>query len=140
MRYLIVFLIVILPFTALAQELKSKDDVRTFSESIMGKVARGEIIEGLQLLKTHFPIPSSEFEVMVEKFRLQAPAIKQRFGDTVGVELIRERELGQSLMMIHYVQKFEKTVMNWRFYFYRPKTTWIVSTFFTDDQLQDTFK
>ncbi len=77
---------------------------------------------------------------MVEQYKLQAPAIKQRFGETVGVELIGEKEVGQSLMMIYYIQKFEKTVMSWKFYFYKPKNNWVVSSFFSDDKLQEIFK
>jgi hypothetical protein len=141
MKYLIAALfLLLLPLTAMADELKSKNDIKALSKNVMEKVARGETFEGMKLLKPHFVIPPSEFEVMIEQYKLQAPVIKQRFGETVGIELIAEKEIGESLMMIHYIQKFEKAVMSWKFYFYKPKNNWVVPTFFTDDKIQELFK
>ncbi len=44
MRYLITLLILLLPFTALADDLKSKDDIRALSKNIMEKVAHDETV------------------------------------------------------------------------------------------------
>jgi len=137
MKCFIILMIILLPITTFADELKTKDDIRALSKNIMERVAIGETVEAMKLLKPHFVIPPSEFEVMIEQYKLQAPAIKQRYGETVGIELISEKEAGESLMMIHYIQKFEKTVMSWKFYFYKPKNIWVVSAFFTEDKLQD---
>jgi hypothetical protein len=140
MKCLIALLFLLLPLITMAGELKSKNDIRALSKNIMEKVARGETVEAMKLLKPHFVIPPSEFEVMMEQYKLQEPVIKQRFGETVGVELISEKEVGESLMMIHYIQKFEKTVMSWKFNFYKPRNNWIIPNFSTDDKLQEVFK
>jgi hypothetical protein len=91
--------------------------------------------KALLLLKPYFVVPASEFETMTEQMKLQLPMIEQRFGKTLGVELIGTEETGESLMLVTYIQKFEKTAMRWKFYFYKPNKEWVLTTFFTDDKI-----
>ncbi len=102
----------------------------------MAQVAKGKMQEGLQLMKPYLIIPESEFNVMAEQLKMQEPLMKQRFGNTIGVEFVKEEEVGNSLLRIIYIQKFEKHIMRWRFYFYKPRNSWVLNTFFTDDKLQ----
>ena len=123
-------------FQATSKDLKTKDDVRAFATEVMNIVAQGKVADGLAKFKPYIIIPESEFTVSLEQVKLQQPMIDQRFGQTVGVELIDIEEQGESLMLIVYIQKFEKHVMRWKMYFYKPKDKWILNTYSTDDQLQ----
>lgn len=122
-----------------SNELKTKEDVKAFAEDVMATVAEGKTAEGLAKFKPYIIIPESEFNVSLEQLKLQQPMIDQRFGQTVGVELIDIEEQGESLMLIVYIQKFEKHVMRWKMYFYKPKDKWILNTYSTDDKLQFMF-
>jgi hypothetical protein len=136
MKLIFIILSIFLSVNANAAELKSKDDIRNFTQSVMAQVAKGKMQEGLKLMKPYLIIPESEFNVMAEQLKMQEPAMKQRFGNTIGVEFVKEEEVGNSLLRIIYIQKFEKHIMRWRFYFYKPRDSWVLNTFFSDDKLQ----
>ena len=136
---LIILFLAIHSLSAYSNELKTKDDVKTFAADVMAIVAQGKTAEGLTKFKPYIIVPESEFNVSLEQMKLQQPMIDQRFGKTVGVELIDIEEQGESLMLIVYIQKFEKHVMRWKMYFYKPKDKWILNTYSTDDKLQFMF-
>lgn len=136
----IVFLIFVLTSSiAFADTLPDKEAGKKLAESVMNKVAEGKTPEGLDLTKSYLIIPMSEFEVMKNQFALQAPVIEQRFGKTIGVEPLRVKEVGQSLMLVEYLQKFEKHIMVWKFYFYKTNDGWVLNTFNFDDSIQQVF-
>ena len=124
----------------LGDMLSSKDKAKELVRTIMSKVETGNTSEALDLMKPYLIIPLSEFDVMKNQLSLQAPMIEQRFGATLGVELADVQEVGESLMRVMYIQKFEKHLMRWRFYFYKPKEGWVLNTFKTDDSIQLMFE
>jgi|TARA_Y100000296_G_scaffold30684_1_gene35641 hypothetical protein len=38
-------------------------------------------------------------------------------------------------MLVVYIQKFERHMMRWKFYFYNPGGGWVLNTFNTDDKI-----
>jgi hypothetical protein len=40
-------------------------------------------------------------------------------------------------MLATFIQKFEKHVMRWRLYFYKPRDKWILNTYSTDDKINE---
>lgn len=139
MRLVIFIAILLMSLTTLADTLKDKDAAKALVKSVMDSVEKKQPVEALGLIKPYLITPSSEFEVMSEQMKLQLPMIEQRFGKTLGVEFIGSDEVGESLMLISYIQKFEKHFMCWRFYFYKPSKEWVLNTFFTDDKIQAMF-
>lgn len=122
-----------------AGSFPSKEAAKNFPESVMKLIASGHTSEGLDLLKPYIQTPESEFEVMKEQLSLQAPAIEKRFGKSIGYELADIEEIGNSLMLVMYIQKYEKHIMRWKFYFYKPTNEWLLNTFNTDDKIQFMF-
>ncbi len=139
MRLLIFISILLTSLTTLADTLKDKDAAKALAKSVMDQVEKKQPAKALGLMKPYLVIPSSEFEVMTEQMKLQMPLIEQRFGQTLGVEFVGTEEVGESLMLVTYIQKFEKHVMRWKFYFYKPSKEWVLNTFFTDDKIQTIF-
>lgn len=140
MRILLAVLLLAISMTSFADTLPNKSAAKDLAASVMEKVAKGEMDQGLELLRPYLAIPSPEFDVMKNQLALQAPMIKQRFGETLSFEYIGAEDVGESIMLIVYIQKFEKYAMRWKFYFYNPKDGWIINQFNTDDQIQLLFK
>lgn len=138
----IIWLLVVSLFMSpvFAGTLKDKDSAKSLAEAVMTKIGEGKTIEGVDLVKDYLIIPMSEFETMKNQINMQTPMIDQRFGKTIGVELADVEEVGSSLMLVTYLQKFEKHVLRWKFYFYKPKDGWVLNTFFFDDKIQMMFK
>lgn len=119
-----------------AAKLPNIDKAKKLASDVMALVAKGKTDKGLELTKPYLIIPESEFNVMVEQLKMQQPMIDQRFGQTIGVELINEELVGESFLKITYAQKFEKHAMRWLFYFYKSSGGWVLNTFNTDDKIQ----
>lgn len=140
MKYLPLILALLLSSVSSADTLKDKEAAQGLAQSIMKLVGKGEVEKGLTLAKPYLIIPDHEFEGVLNSLRMQAPAIEQRFGKTVGMEFSQIQEVGESLMLAMYIQKFEKHMMRWKFYFYNPGNGWVLNTFNTDDKIQLMFQ
>jgi len=125
-----------LSFAASGATLKGPSDARKLADNVMAKVAAGDTEGGLRLTKPYVIIPDAEFEAMLGQLKLQAPLMASRFGATVSSEFIREDTVGDSLVRLTYIQRFERHPMRWVFYFYRGKDGWVLNTFRTDDAIQ----
>ncbi len=135
---LFIFLVSIANITH-ADTLKNKHQAKKLVESVMQHIGKGNVEKGLNLTKPYLIIPLHEFDGVLNSLRMQAPMMNQRFGKTIGVELLKTEEVGKSLMLIMYIQKFEKHLMRWRFYFYKGQKGWVLNTFKTDDRIKEMF-
>ena len=140
MKKMLLSFILLFSVSLQAAELDSKEAARNLAKSTMDKVSRGETLEGINLLRPYLIIPIAEFDAMLEQYKMQESMIKHRFGNTIGVEFVKEEEIGKSLFLITYIQKFERHIMRWQFYFYKPKDKWVLNTFFTDDKIKSLFE
>lgn len=122
---------------ARAESLATLEDARRLTDSVMSKLVANDLVGGLVLLKPYLPISPAEFDATVEKMKLQYPVAQQRFGRTVGSELVLEKQLGTSITKIVQLEKFEKTAMQWTFVFYRATDTWSLSFFNFSDKIAD---
>jgi hypothetical protein len=137
---LLVALFIMVTTTVQAATLDSKESARKLTDQVMAKVASGNFDGGLALMKPYLIIPESEFNVMLDKVKLQLPAIQGRFGNSIGSEFISDKMIGKSLLQIIQIQKFERHVMRWRFIFYNPTGKWVLNTFNFDDKIQSLFE
>ncbi|MEP1444998.1 MAG: hypothetical protein ABJK37_02630 [Paraglaciecola sp.] len=140
MKCILIFLAIFYSSVSTADTLKDKEEAMALALSIMELVGKGKTEDGLKLAKPYLIIPDHEFEGVLNSLRMQAPAIEQRFGKTLGMEFSQIQEVGESLMLVMYIQKFEKHMMRWKFYFYKPSDGWVLNTFNTDDQIQLMFQ
>ena len=134
----------LLSFTALMHgqpttRLKDTASARHLTDQMMEKVASGEIEAAMNIARPFLVIPDAELDSMIGQIRLQVPMMTMRFGKSVGSEFIREDKVGQSLMQIVHIHKFERHITRWIFYFYRTPTGWVLNTFNFDDNIKALF-
>jgi hypothetical protein len=134
-----VVLLLALCSNSLADTLKGPVEARQLTDRIMAKVGDGDIESGIRLIKPFLIIPSAEFDVMLDQLKMQQPLMTQRFGKSIGYEFIREDKVGENLLRIIQIHRFEKHVMRWSFFFYRGKNGWVLNTFKTDDDIRQLF-
>lgn len=122
-----------------AETLPSAQAARELSDKVMSRVASGDLEGGLRLMKPYGIVPEAEMEAAIGQAKLQAPMYVQRFGKIIGREFIREEKIGESLLRITHLQKFEKHVMRWTFIFYEGGSGWVLNTFYFDDNIRAIF-
>ena len=108
MKSLVLILALVFSASTFADTLKDKGAAKNLAESVMALVAEGKVAEGILLTKPYLIIPEHEFEGMLDSLKMQAPMMEQRFGKTIGIEFSAIEEVGESLMLVMYIQKFEK--------------------------------
>ncbi len=113
----------------------SMPEVRRFTDEIMTKVGAGNIEEALEQMRPYVLISSAEFDVIIAQTRNQMPALRARFGKNLGSEFIGQDQVGDSLLRLVYIAKFERHVLRWMFYFYKTDKGWMLNTFKFDDNL-----
>jgi len=128
-----------LAHSAFAETLKGTFEARQLTDRVMAKVGEGSIESGLQMMKPYLIIPVAEFDVMIDRLKMQMPAMTQRFGKSIGTEFIREDKTGENLFRIVHIHRFERHPMRWVFYFYRGKDGWVLNSFKTDDEISKLF-
>ena len=140
MKMLLAAFLFLMATGAEAATLESKDAARKLTDQVMAKVAAGDIEGGLMLAKPYTIISDSEFDGALEQARSQFPVMQQRFGKTIGAEFIKEKTVGNSLLKIIHIQKFQKHIIRWHFVFYNPDGKWIINSFHIEDNIRTIFE
>ncbi|MEQ1768048.1 MAG: hypothetical protein ABL859_11510 [Methylotenera sp.] len=123
----------------IADTLKSPLEARELTNKVMSKMDEGDIESGLLLLKPYSIVPPAEYDVLLDKLKMQLPVMSQRFGNSIGHEFIRDEKSGENILRITQIHRFEKHPMRWCFYFYQGKNGWVLNTFITDDDIRQLF-
>jgi hypothetical protein len=137
---LMILSLVLVSTNVLADTLPSKAKAKELAKSVMTEISKGNIEAGIQLTKPYLVVPEHEFLALIDQMKMQQPTINQRFGKTISVEVAAIEEVGESLMLVLYLQKFDRHVLRWKFYFYKPRNEWVLNTFTFDDQIHSMFQ
>ncbi|MBI3528804.1 MAG: hypothetical protein HY067_12650 [Betaproteobacteria bacterium] len=110
-------------------------EARAITDKIMAKVGVNDLDAAIKLLKPFTIVPEAEVDATFGQFKLQQSMIAQRFGASLGTEFVREEKVGESLLRITHIHRFDKHAMRWMFYFYRSNKGWVLNTFRFDDNI-----
>ena len=142
MKRLFVVLVVMLTLagTARADTLESVDDVRALVQRAMDHVLEGNTYIAFNLMKPYFPFGDDELTDLMLKTVEQRKSFLERYGKTVGIVLVDERMVAETILRITYLEKFERHIIRWVFTFYRPDDRWIVNSILWNDRMNDLFQ
>lgn len=140
MRALVVILILLLSQPLYAEDLKNLSEVKSLSKKMMEMFIREDFKGGLDIAKKYWPLSPVEIDNLANQIQLQWSVVKQRFGNTIGYEFIKEEKIGNSFVRFFYLQKFEKHAIYWIFTYYRPKNRWIINQISFKDDLDPLFE
>ncbi|MBO9492037.1 hypothetical protein J7384_16875 [Endozoicomonas sp. G2_1] len=138
-KIIITLTLVLFTTLAFADTLPSKEKAKELAQNVMAEIGKGNMEAGVKLTKPYLIVPEHEYFALIDQMKMQQPIIEQRFGKTISVEIAEIEEVGESLMLVLYLQKFDKHVLRWKFYFYKPRNEWVLNTFMFDDQIHAMF-
>ena len=139
MRSLAIILILLFSQQALAGTLKNISEAKEMSDRMMKHFLNEEFTQGLNIAKKYWPLSPVEIDNLANQIKLQWGIVKQRFGNPIGYEFIKEERIGKSFARFYYLQKFEKHAIYWVFTYYKPKTRWIINGITFKDNLDPLF-
>lgn len=125
---------------ACADTLKNFGEVRALSDRAMQSLSRAELTKATQLLSPYWiGVGDNDREAFRAQLMGQQKYITSRAGNRLGYVFLRQQVVGNSLARIEYLEKFERHVLHWNFYFYRPKDDWQLKSVAFDDSIPGMF-
>ena len=126
--------------TVYADTLKDVSETKSLSSEIMQYFLKEEFVKGLDKAKAYWPLPPVEIDGLANQINTQWTLVKQRFGESTGIEFIREERLGDSFTRYFYLHKFENHAIYWSFTYYKPKSGWLINSVNFQDNLEFLFQ
>jgi len=111
-----------------AAEFTSIKSTRVFADKFTNILLKEQFKSAFDSAKPYWPIPKVEIDGIVNKINQQWPVVQQRFGNSVGMEFIRNEKIGGSFLRYYYLHKFQNHAIYWRIDFYKPQETWKINT------------
>jgi hypothetical protein len=99
------------------------------SHEIVMEISRGRFENAWQNVKSNSTIPADRIDQFAKEYDSRYVRTIVNFGPSTGVELIARDMLGQSMLRITYLVKYDVTGVAWFLYFYRVKGNWVLSEF-----------
>jgi len=129
------------PMPAITPEhyIPDEDALRKLCEDVLSRVAAKDIEGAFALIGEHCPLPAAELATAKEQTETQLNRVAQRFGKSVGHELVKREVAGKSFLRLVYAMKCERHAIRWRFIFYKPGDKWLLNLFRWDDQIEGFF-
>jgi hypothetical protein len=122
-----------------AAPLKDVTETKTLSNTIMQHFLKEEFDKGLNIAKSHWPLPPVEIDGLANQINTQWSVVQQRFGKPTGIELVSEERIGQSFVRYYFLHKFENHAIYWKFTYYKPNNEWKVNGITFQDDLDFLF-
>ncbi len=117
-----------------AAEMRSPDAVVALTDQAMQHITSGDFREGINLLRPYTTAQKIDLDSMVAQAEINMPTMIERYGKSIGYELLRNDTVGNSLIQVVYLQRLERHAVVWRFILYRGSNGWLINTFnFADD-------
>lgn len=141
MRSILLSLLLLAPLSATAQSkfFRSTEEARRAAESVTAAVAAGDTSGALKSLRQFSSIPGRDFTAFENQILSESQRLRERYGDIIGHELVREEQAGASLLRLTYLIRHEWAGQRWMFIFYRGKEGWAVTDFTIDASLGSVF-
>jgi hypothetical protein len=131
-----ILIMIFFPTMLLAADLKDLSEARPLLDRAMSTVVKDDIRGAFGMLKPYWVgLPEAEFEVLVGKIIDQRRLISPRFGKSLEARFVSQKTAADSVAYFVYIEKYEKHLLRWHFYFYRPKDRWQLNSVNFDDQI-----
>jgi hypothetical protein len=130
-------MVLLLPALAFGAEFKELSEIRPLLDGVMASVAKDDIRAAFARLKPYWGgMPDAEIEVMVAKIIDQRRLISPRFGKSLEARFVSQKSAADSVAYFLYIEKYERHLLRWHFYFYRAKDKWQLNSVNFDDHIQ----
>lgn len=98
---------------------KGLNEAQSAIESALNLISQDKAEEGLAGLIPYFPIEEDVLEQLLNELSGGHNAAMQALGNPVGFNFVGIRDLKDVIVEVTYLERFEKSVLRWRFYLYK---------------------
>jgi hypothetical protein len=117
-----------------ARSVRGKDTAyRARLETFFGNVMEIKVETAYDTLFDNSQI--NQKREIVDRLKKQTSGLLATLGTPLGYEFVKEQRYGDSIVRVVYILKYDKGPVIWDFYFYKPKSDWILITMEPGDRL-----
>jgi hypothetical protein len=116
-----------------------KTELKNYSNNIMRLIKENRLKDAFALMKSIWPMPESEIDILEVQTTKQLEVVKERFGTTIEYVLVDEKVIQDTFFKFVYVLKYERHITRWEFIYYKPKTKCLLNAFKWDDDMGKLF-
>lgn len=121
---------------AAAPRLRTEAEARALVERCLKQFVSEDYKAGLDLLKPFWKVSLNEINTLTMQTITTRAAVKERFGASIGYEIISQQRAGSSFLRFVAVEKLQNTAIRYSVVFYKAVDTWELQTFVWDDKVQ----
>lgn len=144
MKYLIILIPILFSQISVfgqSRTLDNLDDVKEECEKIVNHFSKDEIAKAFEKLIDIWILPPNEITNLESQTIKQLNVARDRFGEVIGSEFVKEELIEKVLFRRIYVMKFDKHAIRLIFTFYNGKDDqWMLNGFKWDDSISALFE
>jgi hypothetical protein len=118
---------------AFGEALPDENAAKDLAVKVMTKVAVGDLDAAFLMMKPYVPLSPTEIDSIAIQSKSMREQYGKRYGSSIGYEFIDSKKVGDSLLRLRYIEKTDKHVLPWVFYFYKTNEGWILNSFNWND-------
>jgi hypothetical protein len=117
-----------------------REKAKSYCETVMNLLMKGKNQEAFDLLKAEWLYDPADVQKAREQNEREQAVLIERFGQPVGIQLVKEEEVAGVGLKYTYLIRYEKTPIRWQFVFYKPKDRWLLNGFKWDSSFEALFE
>lgn len=118
-----------------APPLRTEADTKALVGRCLARFVAGDYKAGLDLLRPYWKVSTSEIDTLTLQTITTRAAVKERYGASLGYEILSQQAAGTSLLRFVAVEKLQNTALRYQLVFYKPGDAWELQSFVWDDKL-----
>ncbi|MFA5629902.1 MAG: hypothetical protein WC997_00205 [Porticoccaceae bacterium] len=122
-----------------AAGLGSPEQARDFGNEIIMAIGKGSHSDAWARMKSNTTIPPGRIDTFASGYASQVDQTIRYFGPSIGMELLSAELMGESLLRLTYLVKYEVTGVSWFLIFYKGKDNWVLTDFNYDINMNSIF-
>jgi hypothetical protein len=116
-----------------------RKELKNYSDNIMRLLKENRIKDAFAIMKSIWPMPESDVDILEVQTTKRLEVVKERFGSTLEYVLVEEKEIKDTFFKLVYVIKYERHITRWEFIYYKPKTKCLLNSIKLDDDIGKLF-
>jgi hypothetical protein len=116
-----------------------KTELKNYSNNIMRLIKDNRVKDAFAIIKSIWPMPESEIDILEVQTTKHLEAAKERFGATIEYALVEEKVIQDTFFKFVYVIKYDRHITRWEFIYYKPKTKCLLNALKLDDDIGKLF-
>ena len=122
-----------------ADTLPDRAAVRKLADGVMGSVGADNFTGTMSQLQQVAAAPPERWKEMENRFSVAQTTTLVALGKAQGYEFIRERLIGESVLRLTYLAKYERGGVGWMLVFYKRTDGWVLADVRLDPSLSILF-